>query len=383
MLPARRGQLTPTIHVGHRAFLPVDLALLLLAVTLSFRTVAADDNARSIVDSAQNYERSIISGRVVLDKVTQRGHLSERALAAIVEDPRQVEVERQIQKTLPPRVHERARLLFDNQRNKLLEQGNRDGQIRDFRLLFTQALSEDYSNAPIRGSTYEEVQVRRPIWPPYWPYNLWRGRLWAGRAIGVSRGELLPRLLGNDPQTGSVILLLVGGPGSELDQKLWVDVRRGYTIGRIQFLDKAGHIQEECATSYQPYGKDLWYPSQIVDSYYSYDRQGRDYLARTEVTLAREVRLNLALTDRDFEFGDIPRGALVQDNRFRPPLVYRQGNRQFTERELFQMSKDRNLLSDPRWFENPPSPVAYLLAGLGALLLTGSILFARKARTRR
>src|SRR5262249_55871275 len=131
--------------------------------------------------------------------------------------------------------------------------------------------------------------------------------------------------LTRDPQTGQLTLFLAGEPGAEMDQKLRIDPARGYTVSRLQAFDiKTGHLEFDESAHYRRAGRGLWYPDRLVITYYWYDAQGQRQLSRRETSVVREARLNIPLPDAAFAF-PIPHGAVVQDDRRNPPLVYREG----------------------------------------------------------
>jgi hypothetical protein len=354
-------------------------ALCLLLVT-SGAAYAAHD-ATSVLNSARQYEQTIRSGSIRLRKVVQIPRVSEQQLKSIATGQKELQLARELARVQPSLFAEEMQLRFDNGRKRLLAQGTRSGDsptlIPKFQILFTQMVTRNYYIEPNqRPGAGQMATISKPSWPPPWPYNLWRSRFWNARWEAVEKKEMpSPTLLHFDPNAGEAIIRLIG---SQLDQKIWVDTRHGHSMSRLQLFDKKARLNEDVTASYRHHGGRIWYPQKLVDSYYMYDRQGKRYLSRVETTTVASAELNMSLHETDLELGPVPRRTDVQDDRFTPPLRYLQGNRQFTDRELFELARQRSLANDPRWLETSPPPFVYVVAGVGFFLVVCSIFFGRR-----
>jgi peroxiredoxin len=276
---------------------------------------------------AQQHEWRLRTGRVALARVTENPPASERELRERIQDPEQLKIELQIARSLPRRRVERVTLLFDNDQKLLLARARQaQGQVAANDMLFTETFRQA-RNEVREGPKEERQQVLfdKPLWPPYSPYDRWRGRGWSERVAAVKARQITPRWVGVDPATGQAMLRLTGGPDSQLDQKIWLDLRQGDTIARLQILDKkTGRLEVDERAFYRQLPGGIWYPHRLVSSFYSYNRSGERRLTRRETSDVLEARLNVPLPRMAFTIA-IDRGVFVQDDRVSPPLVYRQG----------------------------------------------------------
>jgi peroxiredoxin len=288
---------------------------------------AHQPDVRALLARAERPERRVRTGRVVFSRVTENPPASEGELRERISDPEQLKIELKIARSLPPRRVERVTLLFDNDQRLLLACARQAlGQVAANDMLFTETFRQTRNE--VREGPKEERQevfFDKPIWPPYSPYDRWRGRGWSERVATLKARQITPRWIGVDPATGQAMLLLVGGRGSQLDQKVWIDPRQGDTIARVQLLDKkTGRLEVDERAFYRQLPGDIWYPHRIVSSFYLYNRSGERRLTRRETSEVLEARLNVPLPRMAFTIA-IDRGVFVQDDRVTPPLVYRQG----------------------------------------------------------
>jgi len=187
------------------------------------------------------------------------------------------------------------------------------------RVLFTPAFFETYTRLPeAPPEERDEVFFYKAKWPPHSPYDRWRGRSWDGWITAMRKRQITLKRLGSDPRTGRILLLLAGG-------KVWVDPARGYTVPRMQWIDKkTGRLEMDERATYRRRGRGLWYLDLLVTTYYVYLPHGGQRLSRRETSVVTNAQLNVALPEAAFAFR-APHGAFVQDNRVNPPLVYREG----------------------------------------------------------
>jgi hypothetical protein len=283
--------------------------------------------ASAILARVRQQEDRIRSGRVILARVTEYTPPSEQELRERIKDPDALRSEIQAARHMPSRIVEKETILFDNTRGRLLARATRArGQIAANQALFTKGLFQTQNEfRGVREQERQQVFINKPLWPPYSPYDRWQGRIWTARAAAIQAGQISLRWLGEDPATGQVLLRLIGGLGSQLDQKVWIDRRRGHTISRLQLFDKqTGRLELDERASYRQYRPGIWYPIRLVSNYYTYDRAGERRLVRREVSKVATADLNIALPEAAFTV-IVPRGVFVQDNRVAPPLVYHQG----------------------------------------------------------
>lgn len=336
---------------------------------------------QSVLALAQREEGRVASGRVVLQKTLQNKRLSDGQIMRLIRDPKAREVESGIAQAEHARVDSSERIVFDNRANRLLTRETGDGQNRESRALFTQTFLRCYNrltspadkvSPEIRGrESDEQVFTLKPSWPPYWPYDLLQGRFWTTQAGAAAKGELSLRLVRHvGPAGPTTVLLMKGADGL---RKVWIDTARGYAVPRIQYFDQNSHLRDGITIDYQHLPGGLWYPEKLVDSFFAWADDGSDFhfLSRIQTTWVRQASLNVPIEGAELEFGDIPHGVLVEDYRFKPPLAFTQGQKQLTDRELFQLARNRGLLADPTWSGNAPPASSWALA-IGGVLLTVS-----------
>jgi hypothetical protein len=364
------------------------LGLPLVAGSIGATVPRLSTEPRSILAAAQNAENQIVSGRVALRRIEENQHQNEVQIRRLIRDPAARKIEMFIAKHKRRRVIETVSVTFDNRRHQVLLQKEGDGPLHQVRVLFDQKSWRTYTKqTPPSGKESPElrgdqsgkmVSTMKPRWPAYWPYDLLQGRFWSGLAAAVEKGELHAQFLGQrGPRGQTLVLLMTRG---DLQQKIWVDTERAYSVPRIQYLTQTGHLKEEIFADYQRLPSGIWYPTKLVDSHFSWADDGSDYHFRSRIatTLVQDVSLNVPLDNKELEFGDIPQGALVQDDRFTPPLSYTQDNRQFTDKELFQLARNRNLLEDPTWSGNAPPTRSLALTIGGVLLIVGALFLAKR-----
>ena len=93
--------------------------------------------------------------------------------------------------------------------------------------------------------------------------------------------------------------------------KIWVDRHRGDTTSRLQAFDKkTGQLDIDETASYRRLRGDLWYPSEVITTYYRCDTRGRRELARRETSVVKNQTLNIAIRESAFAF-DPPRGSFA------------------------------------------------------------------------
>ncbi|GBC98326.1 hypothetical protein HRbin17_00828 [bacterium HR17] len=322
------------------------LSLLVLLCT-NPEALGAEDIVHDIVKTAILRESSIKTGKVILH-VFKPGN---------------------------PQKYQEVIYIFDNQNKKIFEESKKIGHNQtiipqsEFRILLTPKISMMTYYSLGKLQVFRDFRDFRDYPSSYhegWEKKLLRGRFW-----DFFRKEDLLR--SKAKLKGNYIILLLP-PGKRYREIIWLDQKK-YLPVKLQVINRdTNKVELQGEIFYQMY-QEIWYPKQVV------------YLGRATY-IVKKVDLNIQLTDKDFRIDDIPVGAFVQDNRFNPPLVYRQGYRQFTDEELFQMAKNRELLEDPKWmgYEMPTGKatlLGYLIAGIGLLLTVISIYMARRVYRKR
>ena len=362
-------------------FSPAQIILLVAAFVSAPCLSFAGEDARKLVMQGAQSESRVQTGVVSLITIRQPVGLSANNLKKVVKNPQQLQKVLDVASNIPLREKRQSRLVFDNSRNELLEKGTGDGQIGAYKDFFTQKVSEVYEATPhSKFAVKEEVTVNAPRWPPNWPYNLLRGRFWEPRLDAVTRDNRNLTLLSKNPHTGEVVLKFSGGRGHPLDEVIWMNLLQGYSMCHSQTIHpQTGRVYNDTMVTYKLYGKDIWYPAEIIDARYVYDSHGTRYLVRRETTTVAEAHLNEGTPAGEMQFGPIPEGAAVQDNRFQKPLAYRQGAKQFNDRELFAATHDSALLEKTRYAVKAQarSPLIYLVV-IGVCLTTASIIMRRR-----
>lgn len=288
----------------------------------------------------------------------------------------------EIATTFPERINEDLTVNFDVKRKVILIEGTRDNETNRFKSRYSGDQFKTYTHSDLASREYkDEVHTQKPVWPPIWPYNLLTGSLWSGRLEAATSGGLKPTVISGTPTAGQT-LYLAGGARAQLDQKLWFNPEQNHALSRLDFYDKKSkRLLEQVIITNVPQKNGAVYPQRIEDTYFSYLKSGKRYIARSEIITLENAEINVALPDSDLAFGDIPKNAFVQDHRFSRPLVYVQGDKQFTEQELFAALKDPSILNAPSARPTSQSSVArYPLVALGLALMAIAVAMWRRRK---
>lgn len=283
--------------------------------------------------------------------------------------------------SLPETESARVRLRFDN-RNKLFEgtweSENYGSAASLWSVLQGRTLTNERAVVNEQVTYSQEGKMRKyldrsvPVWPPLaWQSEIWRYRIWHShlpkepskgtpqlKIKAIARGRQLYGI----HTKNAFILYQMSQHGPLLTRYTVTDLKSGYP----EYEEVFAYMQTETG---------LPYPSRVTVSRYLVPPENAKELRiphRTPIEITtytvESVRLNPVLDKAVFEEGLVAPGTFVQDNRFDPPLTYVQGNRQFSEKDLFQMAQNRELLQDADWMGYRPKPTistyAYLLLGL-------------------
>ena len=211
-----------------------------------------------------------------------------------------------------------SRIAFDNRRQTVMVQGTLKRSGSQFRRRFSantyQTFTQDRRMPQARAI---DVNISKPegYWPPYWPYDILRRRQWESWKSLVISGKLKAVMVSSDPITGQAILKLSSDNPTSVNQKLFVDSKHGYTLTRLQLMDKAsGRNISVYTISYKLYAGGYWYPETI-----EHKSDGGQHVISFEKWNVKRVEINPSLTESDLGFGSIPAGANVHDNRENKP----------------------------------------------------------------
>ncbi len=206
---------------------------------------------------------------------------------------------------------ETSSVVFDNRRQAMMVQGTQNKTGTQVRRRFSADAYQTFTYDPRLPQTDVTLSKPEGYWPPFWPYDILRRRQWESWKSLVSSGKLKAVMVSSDPSTGQAILKLGNDDPASDDQKLFVDTRHGYTLTRLQLLDKAsGHKGSVLTIKYKRYAGGYWYPETIEHK----SADGLPILV-TQKWSVSGVEINPSLAERDLSFGPIPAGANVRDSR--------------------------------------------------------------------
>jgi len=192
-------------------------------------------------------------------------------------------------------------------------------------------------------SGHDEVLVNPPRWPPVWPYNFIRSRPWAGFLSSIQKGQLVPKSLYSNAITGEAVLELSGTKPDSYDSILTVDTRHSYIITHItRRYHGSGRLQSDWTLTYGGLGAAGTVPTAIDEG--EGDSAGVRVVSHT-IYSVDNILVNAPVSQQSLALRNYPLYADVHDYRFTPPLDYYQGKEQYSDRELFSLSKNRTLLS--------------------------------------
>lgn len=236
-----------------------------------------------------------------------------------------------------------------------------------------------YNEAPApsrvgKEGTYQGAEVGKPNVP------LFITRVYQGRPLSELFKKGKSKLLGQATVDGrqTYVVFISRNPAlPPVDTKVWIDSTHFVPL-KIEF-----HNDQRCTGAglfqYQQYSDGLWYPAKIERiTYVDLNRPRCIRRVVSEVTM--KVELNVKIDPREFEF-NLPIATSVQDNRFQPPLIYRQGTKQFGEQELFALHKNPDLARqyEPQ-NQNRLGLAGCVSVGVGLLLVTFAVLYTRRRR---
>jgi hypothetical protein len=359
-----------------REQIQIKIVLIGISLLLTNTLVWSSEGVWEIVLKS-TYQECLFSGKVYFRILREYkpSNLNEQLLQKHVKDPQKVRIELEISKQLKlnPKQEEKALFIFDNINHRFIREGQRGSLYckeiftKKMRVSFTKDLSDQYS---IKYSVFRDL----PNYPLSWELHLLRGRFW--ECMAKSSILQLSKLTDN-----YAIILSRKIDNPKVYSEIKVDLQNSYKPVNIKTFNERKQMVLEAQISYRQ-EQGFLYPSKLLVKVYGYP-SGRKSLLYQDIYEVEKIELNTSLTDKIFELYDIPVGAFVQDNRFNPPLVYIQGHRQFTDEELFQMARNRELLKDPRWmgYETPIGKatwVGYLIAGVGLILTVISLYMVRR-----
>jgi len=184
----------------------------------------------------------------------------------------------------------------------------------------------------------KRVIVHDPQWPLFEPEAFYAHREFTNWQYFIDHHRL--RIASSEIGPNSVVTLTLNSTDRPVSSRVEIDLAHSYRILRIDRTEQ-GTGRKKSSVSFQ-YSGDRGWPSAIFVG--NYDKSGSSILGTTTYTL-KDVQVNSRQWKNDTDFGPYPRGYVIQDTRFHPALSYVQGRKQFTDQELFDLSKHPELLS--------------------------------------
>jgi len=310
------------------------------------------------------------SGRICLCRTIHVHHFSEAELKRIIDNPEILRSQIEVNKSIPSHIVEECEIFFDHGKKLLLIERKLNTNISICKVLYTPKFVRTYVKLRMKSPHKVQIITNKPTSLLYWPLELLVGTFFSSEWRAARKGGKI-EIITYNPSTKE--LLIKGW------RRYWINLKHGYMVTRLQTFDPKGRLNLDSFVSYFR-SQDFWYPKKIYEIYYVYDKKGRRYISRFEVTEIKKARLNIEIPEKKFTI-KFPYGAFVQDNRFDPPLVFIQGRKQFTDEELFQISKNRELIHKPEWgwFSYPSASFGgYALAIIGFILALLSTYMKRK-----
>ena len=347
-------------------------------LTTSIRAAQADARLSQIAAVGLQNEDKVSSGNIKFNVVEENSPLSPAQLHAILKDDQEYATNIDIQKNTPSIIHKKIKFIFDKKLGLFVNDGVSLEKNAEFRVALSSTRLQSYTNAKSAQADQQKIVfVDRPIQFLGVKELPWSGQLWHALMTynRLSASEFVTSNIGND----MVQVNLPSTKPGQLNRKVTVNTKQGNSIVKVEFSDKGtGAIDSIQDIAYQEYSHGIWYPKIMTLTQFQNINHAHIQTERTTMK-AVEVALNPTLSQADLAFGDIPQGTFVQDNRFSPPLAYIQNTKQYTDEELFAMSKNPH-----RLVQSVVTPrrngVGIAVLVLGILLIIASVLILRNRR---
>ena len=348
-------------------------------------------SAEGILKSGLEAQKKVTSLRVTIAKTVVETKFDENDLRKLVKNPKLLKTEIDIAKHLPPPSTRLVQLTYDKNQGKMVLFGL--GSNSGYRVAADQSSVKILNTSSEDKKATQEVSVRKSMTLLDPEYTDWMARDWSDWTLSVAKGNIAPQLISYDENSGIAVLQLKGIRKELLqaDQKIWVNTHQNYSVIRHEYSERGtGKILSEKALSYASYPNNIWFPNEVMERDFAYDQHGKQYVTHEDHAHADKVELNIALTEAELSFGDIPMGSRVQDNRFSRPIVYIQDSKQWSEKELFSLT-DRpgtgpillpTLVTSIKTTQQKVTRTNYVVFFIGFSLFTAAIFGTRKLRSR-
>lgn len=334
--------------IGHSA---TTWLWMLVAALLSVQpTIAAEVNspaAIALLTRAAESERQVISGRVEYRKVHHRHILTDEQVRRLSPrlSPEKLAMELAINRNQREWVRVRGTLAFDHRRtqDRIVTWGFSDNDgSGGFRSVFAPDMYWLYQDRHDAGGPRQRLVVRPPVVVAA-PYDVLASTRLANWLDEVHRNRMTVELADSRPERGLQALVVRRPATPQVVVKAWIATLDGYGSPRQESIStETGRMVWLVTTEYRRHDG-LLYPATYESRQLRHEPAGTAVRVLTVTTTVSSAELNTDLEPSELEPGPIPANTLVTDERFTPPLTYRQGAHQYTQEELFELHRQINL----------------------------------------
>ena len=321
-------------------------------IFLAFTQHCSGQDVEALLGPGVTTESAITSGQVRIRETVH--NYSTMPAILTIKDPRTRATEMEYDQKKAQIVTSVLTMTFDNDKKELITTSESSTKI-DQRGYFSEHLRKGWSSQPRTGRDYKLAHVQPALWPPFWPYVLWQSRSLTVKHAAVKAGKLVLR--GADAHDSSHAFAFIGKHASGVDWLIKADLRTGGLMSHIDQYDRvSGRLDSTTDIAYKTYPGNLVYPDSTKETRFVYDKAGKQFVDAEVQSQVIDAKLNIGLSDKDLDFGPIPLGARVYDTRFGKEIVYEQGEKQMSDRDMFEVAKNPYLLST---MTAPPRSRAY------------------------
>lgn len=336
-------------------------------------------NLESLLGPGISTESMIATGKIKF-RETIHNHSSMPGIMRI-KDSRLKAIELDYEKNKPEFVTNNYTVTFDNNKKILISRRESSTKIVQHSY-YNEHVNKNWFINSSKGRDYKVAHVQKAFWPPGWPLFLWQSRSLTLKSSALNSNKL--ELKVPEPSDRQHTFVLIG-KGAGVDWHVRTDIAVGGLITHIDQIDRHAHTLY-CITdiSYKRYTGNLIYPDFIKETRFVYDSAGKQSVEAEVESQVIDSKLNIRLSDNDLDFGLLPKGATVYDTRFKKEIVYEQGEKQLSDRELFEISKNPHLLEKLTAPSRPPVyPPVYQIAVMILIPFIGMLLFIRFRQKRK
>ncbi len=326
------------------------LCVLAAALVLVKTTSAAEANSPAAMDllaRAAAAEREVYSGRVEYLKIHHRNVLTDQQVRRLSPrlSPEKLATELAINRNQREWVQVRGTLSFDHRRtpNRIVTWGFSDNDgSGSFRSVFAPNMYWRYQDRHDPGGPRQQLFIRKPVVVAA-PYDVLASTRMVQWMDEVERNYMVVELADSRSERGWQALLVRRPATPQVIVKAWIDTRDGYGSPRQETIStRTGRLVWLVTTDYRRHNG-LLYPARYESAQVRHYPDGTPVRVLTVTTTVAAAALNSEVNPLELEPGPVPANTLVTDERFAPPLVFRQGAHQYTEEELFELHRQVNL----------------------------------------